>query len=349
MKIFFKVILLIIISIAIYLLLPLKSDKLIYIPSKTDKHFNQAIKMQMTPLNSLDIAILKFYNIKEGWVRVSNKTNRYKLYKELLKNKRESTRKIIMYGGDTIFNFSKTVAKQTELNRDKLINVYKELSPFHEAGILAKKYNIPYKATEHSIISYMVYKTLSYYKDLAKKEGVEINSQEFKDKLIIASIIEKETQDYNEMPLISAVIQNRLKKGIKLQMDATLNYGKYSHRVVTPAVIKNDLSKYNTYRHKGLPPEPIGSVSKVSLLSAFMPAEVDYLYFVKKPKGGHTFSSTYKKHQAKVKTYKENLEILREKKRKLDKLIHKKIYIRFPMIYPKIHIPKQYTTYKSKR
>ena len=102
------------------------------------------------------------------------------------------------------------------------------------------------------------------------------------------------------MPLISAVIQNRLKKGIKLQMDATLNYGKYSHTAITPAIIKHDLSKYNTYKNKGLPPEPIGSVSKVSLLSAFLPERVDYLYFVKKPHGGHIFSKTYKQHQARV-------------------------------------------------
>ena len=342
MKIFIKVLLLLLISIAIYLLIPLKSDKLIYIPPISDKHYNQAIQIQQTPLNSIDIAILKFYNIKSGWVRISNNTNRYKLYKQLLNNKREATRKIVMYGGDTIFNFTKTVAKQTKLNRDKLIKVYDELSPFYEAGILAQKYNIPYKATEHSLISYMVYRTNRYYKDLAKKEGVDFNSQKFKEKLIIASIIEKETQDYNEMPLISAVIQNRLKKGIKLQMDATLNYGKYSHRVVTPTVIKYDLSKYNTYRNKGLPPEPIGSVTKVSLLSAFLPAKVDYLYFVKRPKGGHIFSKTYKKHKSRVKKYKANLAKLRAKK--IDKLISKPIKISFPNILPKIHIP----IYKSK-
>ena len=324
----------------IYLLIPLKSDKLIYIPSAKDKDFNQAIKLQDTPLNSFDLAILRVFKIKSGWVRVSTPINRYKLYQVLLNAKREPTRKVVMYGGDTILNFSKTVAKQTNLNVDKLIKAYEELSPFYEAGILAQKYDIPYNTTEHSLMSYMINKTNSYYKNLAKKEGVDFYSKAFKNKLIIASIIEKETQNYKEMPLISAVIQNRLKKGMKLQMDATLNHGKYSHTVITPTIIKYDLSKYNTYRNKGLPPEPIGSVSKVALLSAFLPANVDYLYFVKKPKGGHIFSKTYKKHQGRVKIYKDNLA----RKRLIYKLINRKIDIKFPIIVPKVHIP----VYKSK-
>ena len=342
MKIYIKIILLFIIAFLIYLLFPLKSDKLIYIPPLQNRHFNQAINIQDTPLHSFDLAILKYYNIKSGWVRVSTPASRYKLYKQLLSTKREPTRKVIMYGGDTIVNFTTTVAKQTKLNRDKLIKVYEELSPFYEAGILAQKYDIPYKTTEHSLISYMVYKTNSYYQDLAIKEGAKFNSPKFKKRLIIASIIEKETQDYNEMPLISAVIQNRLKKGIKLQMDATLNYGKYSHTIITPAIIKYDLSKYNTYKNIGLPPEPIGSISKVSLLSAFLPAKVDYLYFVKRPKGGHTFSKTYKRHQVKVKKYKDNLKRVRAKK--IYKLIIKSVKVNFPKMIPKIHIP----TYKSK-
>lgn len=305
------------------------------------------MSIQNTPLHGFDLAILKFYNIKKGWVRVSSPVNRYNLYKQLLTTKREPTRKVVMYGGDTLLNFTTTIAKQTKLNRDKLINIYEELSPFYEAGILAQKYDIPYKTTEHSLISYMVQKTNNYYQDLAKKERVEFNSPEFKNKLIIASIIEKETQDYNEMPLISAVIQNRLKKGIKLQMDATLNYGKFSHTIITPTIIKYDLSKYNTYKNRGLPPEPIGSISKVSLLSAFLPAKVDYLYFVKKPKGGHIFSTTYKKHKNRVKKYKNNLAKIRIRNKKLSKLIHKKIEIHFPTVLPKIHIPRQYTTYKK--
>jgi len=340
LKIYIKLILLFIIAFIIYLLFPQNSDRLIYIPPQNDKYYKKAINLQNIPFNSLDIYILKRLKPKDGWVRVTPKTNRYKLFKEILHNKREHTRKMIMYGGDTIKHFTKTISKQARLNKDKLLKIYFKLSTFKEAGILARRYNIPYKATESSILSYMIYKTYSFYNNLAKQYHTDIYSKEFKDKLIIASIIEKETQDYKEMPLISAVIQNRLKKGIKLQMDATLNYGKNSHRIITPKIIKSDNSRYNTYKYKGLPPEPICSVSKISLISAFMPKKVDYLYFVRNPKGGHIFSKKYKKHIKSVKKYKDNLRKLRAKK--IAKLIHRKIRVYIPnaVIEPKVLLEK---------
>ena len=340
MKIAIKTILLIIIGFLIYILFPITTDKLIYIPSANSKYFNKTLYIQNTPLNSFDIEILKLLKIKKGWVRVKENTNRYKLFKELLNNKREKTRKMVMYGGDTIENFTKTVAKQAKLDQKKLLSIYHKLSPFKEAGILARKYNIPYHATEYSTIAYMVNKTDSFYKDTAKKYKVDFLSKEFKDRLIIASIIEKETQNYNEMPLISAVIHNRLKKGIKLQMDATLNYGKYSHRIITPKVIKSDNSRYNTYKYKGLPPEPICSVSKTALQSAFEPKRVDYLYFVKTPKGTHIFTKKYKKHLKRVKIYKDNLRKLRA--RKIARLIRRRIRIYIPnaVIEPKLLLEK---------
>ncbi len=322
------------------MLFPTTTDKLIYIPPKNDKEFKTTLYLQHSPLTTLDISIIKLLNIKEGWVRVNPKTNRYKLFTELINNPREKTRKMVMYGGDTIENFIKTISKQANLDRNKLLDIYHKLSPFKEGGILAGRYNIPYKATEYSTIAYMVNKSNNFFKKIAKRYNVDFLSKEFKDRLIIASIIEKETQDYNEMPLISAVIQNRLKKGLKLQMDATLNYGKNSHKIVTSHTIKSDNSRYNTYKFKGLPPEPICSVSKVALISAFLPKKVDYLYFVKTPKGGHIFSKEYKKHIKRVKRYKANLRKIRSKK--ITKLIHKrfKIYIPNARIEPKVLLEK---------
>jgi len=341
LKLIIKTILLFIIALAIYFIMPRSSDKLLYIPPKNDKYFNDSIKLQNIPLNSFDTFLLKFKNFKPGWIRIDKPTvSKYKLFKKILSNKREKTRKMVMFGGDTIDNFAKTISKQAKLDKNRLINTYNELSPFKEAGILAQKYDIPFNTSEHSTISYMIYKTNSFYKNLAQKEGVEFLSDKFKKKLIIASIIEKETQDYQEMPLIAAVIENRLKKDMKLQVDAALNYGKNSHKIISSDTIKKDNSKFNTYKHKGLPPQPIGSISKVALISAFMPAKVDYLYFVKNPKGGHIFSKNYKKHIQKVKVYKDNLSKLRAKK--LYKLLRKNLKVKLPNLSPsvKLIIPK---------
>jgi UPF0755 protein len=97
------------------------------------------------------------------------------------------------------------------------------------------------------------------------------------------------------MKLIASVIYNRLKKGIKLQMDGTLNYGKYSHVIVTPQRIIDDNTKFNTYKFYGLPPTAVAIPSKEAIMAAIFPAKSDYLYFVKCGKG-HVFAKTYKEH-----------------------------------------------------
>ena len=338
-------IILAILTILLYLFFPRSSDKLVYIP-KTN--FISTLKGQNIPLNIIDIYFLKFLEPKSGWVRVDENTNKFKLIYQIIHNKREKTRKMVMFEGETIKDFIKTIAKQANLDKNRLLKIYYQLAPYKEASILAGKYDIPYNTTEYSTIFYMINKSTDFYKNFAKKHNIKFPSSEFKKYLIIASILEKETANYDEMPLISAVIHNRLKKGMKLQIDATLNYGKYSHRIITSKVIKKDNSKFNTYKFKGLPPEPIASVSKTALNAAFNPADVDYLYFVKKPDGKHYFSSHYSKHLKGVKKYKNNLRKLK----KLYSLMAKPINLKLPMPIRKIYLPtihiKHSTLHSSK-
>lgn len=99
------------------------------------------------------------------------------------------------------------------------------------------------------------------------------------------------------MPIISSVIRNRLKKGMKLQMDGTLNYGKYSHEKVTPQRIRSDNSSYNTYKFSGIPKEAVCNVSFEAIKAAIFPAKTEYLYFVRDKKTNkHIFTSTLKEH-----------------------------------------------------
>ena len=102
------------------------------------------------------------------------------------------------------------------------------------------------------------------------------------------------------MPIVSSVIYNRLKKGMRLQMDGTLNYGKYSHIKVTPERIKNDTSRFNTYKYKGLPHSPIGAVSFDAIIAAIKPAKTNYLYFMKNAQGVHDFTDSYKTHRKNI-------------------------------------------------
>lgn len=126
--------------------------------------------------------------------------------------------------------------------------------------------------------------------------------------LTIASLIEREVVVDEERPLVSSVIQNRLRKKMPLQIDATIQYllGKQKERL-----LQDDLkveSPYNTYLNAGLPPGPIAAPSYKSIEAALYPDDTDYLYYVTKKDGTntHLFAVTYKQHQRNIQISEQN-------------------------------------------
>jgi len=328
MKALIKLTIVTILLILIYLFMPLPSDRLLYIPPQKDSQKYLALKLQNTPFNALDYYLLsKYKEFKSGWIRLKPWVNRYTIYKKILSNKREKTRIMVMYGGNSVENFIQKISKQANLDSKKLLEFYNKVVTYGNGGIVARRYKIPYKTTEQSTISYIIYKSYTILKKVADFYGVDIDSKQFKDALIVASIIQKETNYKREMPLIASVIYNRLNRGLKLQMDATLNYGKYSHIPVTPKRIREDNSKYNTYKFKGLPPKPLCAVTISALSAALKPAKTNYLYFVKKG-NRHIFSTNYNTHKIKVKEYKTRVMV----HKKLKKVSKIEFYIPSPII-----------------
>ena len=122
--------------------------------------------------------------------------------------------------------------------------------------------------------------------------------------LTLASIIQKEAGNVEEMPLIAAVFANRLRRNMRLASDPTTIYGlgeKFDGNLR-----RRDLkhpSPYNTYRHKGLPPGPICSPGSSAIKATLNPAASDYLFFVSRNNGTHQFSKTYSEHQQAVRKY----------------------------------------------
>jgi UPF0755 protein len=112
----------------------------------------------------------------------------------------------------------------------------------------------------------------------------------------LASIVEKEARVPDERPLIAAVYCNRLREGMLLQADPTVQYalGQHVDRVLYSHL--ETASPYNTYRHPGLPPGPIASPGTASLEAALYPADVPYLFFVARPDGRHEFRTTFAEH-----------------------------------------------------
>jgi uncharacterized YceG family protein len=119
------------------------------------------------------------------------------------------------------------------------------------------------------------------------------------DVLVIASMVEKETLSPDERQLVSAVIYNRLRKGMPLGIDATLRYG--LDIPATEAIRQSQLeseSPYNTRKQLGLPPTPIANPGLASMQAAAHPAKVNYLYFVRKPdKKHHFFTASFEEFQ----------------------------------------------------
>jgi uncharacterized YceG family protein len=114
------------------------------------------------------------------------------------------------------------------------------------------------------------------------------------DVLIIASMVEREARVAKERPIIAAVIQNRMREGLPLGIDATIRYATNNwSRPLTQSELKRD-SPYNTRLHRGLPPTPIGNPGLAALQAAANPASRDYLYYVVRPGtcGEHAFSRT---------------------------------------------------------
>ena len=128
--------------------------------------------------------------------------------------------------------------------------------------------------------------------------------------LVLASIVEREAVKPEEQPLIAAVFLNRLRLGMPLQADPTVQYALaldparrardgYWKRELTVADLAID-SPYNTYRVVGLPPGPICNPGLGALTAVARPAATDYLYFVARPDGSHAFARTLAEHQANV-------------------------------------------------
>lgn len=176
-----------------------------------------------------------------------------------------------------------------------------------EGYLLAADYEIYERSSpeEAIIIFYNAFK--DFYNDSLKSCTTELGFT-IHEIITLASIIKGETDKEDEMPTISGVYHNRLRIGMKLQADPTIQY-------VIPGGWKRltykDLeldSPYNTYKYFGLPPGPINSPGKAAIMAALYPEKNDYLYFVADGTGGHRFGKNLAEHNNNVKKYREWLK-----------------------------------------
>lgn len=174
-----------------------------------------------------------------------------------------------------------------------------------EGYLYPETYRLPKGASAADILASMVSQFKDVFGPEARARAAEIGMTP-RQAVILASLIEEETALAEEKPLVSAVFHNRLRTGMKLECDPTVIYALKRAGPFSRALTRKDLkfdSPYNTYLYRGLPPGPICNPGKDSLHAALHPAAADFLFFVAKREGGHTFSRTLKEHRAAVRAY----------------------------------------------
>lgn len=311
----------------LYNLVPLNNvPRTFYIYSSGIDNVSKALNKNGYTVTWIDRLMMQVIEVpKEGWYSVDHDAyNRLDFFKMLYKQKTK-TMDVVVYAGETAEELTSRLANDMKLDQKKLLAYYRKHTVFKEADVFADRYTLARNADEDTTMSYLFNvsrRALVSYAVEHFKEEPEI--LELKVLLTMASIIQKESNSVKEMPLISSVIYNRLEKGMKLQMDSTLNYGKYSHTIVTPERIKTDTSYYNTYKHKGLPIQPLGTVTLDAMYAAKYPADSDYIFFMLSPKGGHSFSVTYAEHLANIKTFRIHQKKKQSVKQK-EKLLKEKV------------------------
>jgi UPF0755 protein len=215
-------------------------------------------------------------------------------------------RRLALIPGLTLDMIADRVGKLPGMSRDRFLQLAQLgtiRSRFQPAGVSSLEgltwpdtYYVSKADTEESLLRTLV----QHFDKEATKAGLATSPDPYRT-LIIASLIQTEAKLDEDRPLISAVVENRLRDGMPLQIDATLLYARGTREGPITQADYDRASPYNTYRNTGLPPTPISTVTATSIDAALHPANVPYEFYVLIDKNGkHKFATTYAEHQRNV-------------------------------------------------
>ncbi|MCK4234772.1 endolytic transglycosylase MltG [candidate division WOR-3 bacterium] len=216
--------------------------------------------------------------------------------------------------GLTMDGISIILEKELKIDREKFLKLANDKKFAARMGISGKNfegflfpntYEFNHGITEKEVIERLLKEFWKVFNDSAKKRAKKIGFTVC-EIVTLASLIEEEAMIDSEHPIISQVYHKRLQLNRALECDATIQYALPKHK---SRLLYKDLkieSPYNTYLHKGLPPGPIASPGKSSIIAALYPADTDYLYYVAKGDGSHIFSKTAKGHYKAIESLRRN-------------------------------------------
>jgi UPF0755 protein len=175
-------------------------------------------------------------------------------------------------------------------------------SPTLEGYLLPQTYGFYWQQTEEEVIRTQVRQFQQFFVDSLRNRTRELGMS-VRQALTLASIVEGEALLDQERPIIAGVYYNRLRKGMRLEADPTIQFVlPDGPRRLLYADLKIE-SPYNTYRREGLPPGPVNNPGAASIIAALYPVSHGYLYFVANGHGGHWFAKSYAEHVKNVRRY----------------------------------------------
>jgi UPF0755 protein len=206
--------------------------------------------------------------------------------------------------GWTIYDIANDLDRQEICSRSEFLaaahdtSLISDLAP-HAASLEGFLFPSTYEFTRHTTCQEVVQRMVGDFRSVwdsidssAASHPAGLSTSQI---VTLASLVERETPNPDERPLVAGVFYNRLARGYPLQCDPTVQYAMEVDgqpvKEVKPADLRVD-SPYNTYEHRGLPPGPIANPGEAALRAALNPTHSDYLYFVANGRGGHFFSRT---------------------------------------------------------
>src|SRR5579863_1169090 len=221
-------------------------------------------------------------------------------------------RTILVPEGWTMYDIAGEIEKQQICSRRDFLAAAHDTSLISNLDPQAKSlegflFPSTYEFTRHNtceqIVKRMVQNFRAVWETVSTTESQQQTAMTPSQIVTMASLVERETPNAQERPLVAGVFYNRLNKNTPLQCDAAVQYAMalegQPERDVKPKDLRID-SPYNTYEHAGLPPGPIANPGEASLRAALAPTQTDYIFFVANNQGGHFFARTLAEHNRNV-------------------------------------------------
>ncbi len=268
------------------------------------------------------IMFIENKQIISGNYLIKNNMSHYDIIKAIMSGSNQNVVRVTFPEGIQLTRFAEIAEEHIGINKVRFLELAKSPQFLKKFGVEAESaegylmpetYDFYVNQSEESVLAKLINQQNKIWTQHFANRAIELNMSKH-EVLTLASIIEAETPVADERARVSGVYHNRLKRGMLLQADPTVQYALGMQRRLKYSDLSYN-NKYNTYIYPGLPPGPINSPSFKSIEAALYPEEHNYIYFVAVGDGSgrHNFSSSEEGHQKNRIIYKRNLRANRNR------------------------------------